>query len=151
MVGKLAHITLRGDANERFYSYGYSNEKSTLLYSVMKHPLPSIFHCTAFKKHDPILLDENQNKATFSKMFLYLPSTLDRKEEFLQWKEHVHLRPIDVSYDDLKEIHNGGDTNPALIDNKDLRKDVIGAYYKMMKKIAEISNKNLIRYSDAYI
>ena len=40
-------------------------------------------------------------------MFLYLPSTLDRKEEFLQWKEHVHLHPIDVSYDDLKETHNG--------------------------------------------
>ena len=84
-------------------------------------------------------------------MFLYLPSTLDRKEEFLQWKEHVHLHPIDVSYDDLKETHNGGEMNPALLDNKDLRKEVVGGYYKMMKKIAEISNQNLIRISDAYI
>ena len=69
---------------------------------------------TAFKKYHLFLLDENQNKAIFSKMFLYLLSTLDRKEDFLQWKEHVHLHPIDVSYDDLKEIHNDGDINPAL-------------------------------------
>ena len=114
LTKKLAHITLRGDVNERFYSYGYSKEKSNLLYCIMKHPLPNIFYCTAFKKHHSFLLDENKNKATFSKMLLYLPSTLDRKEDFLQWKEHVHLHPIDVSYDDLKEIHNDGDINPAL-------------------------------------
>ena len=41
--------------------------------------------------------------------------------------------------------------NPALLDNKDLRKEVVGGYYKMMKKIAEISNQNLICISDAYI
>ena len=84
-------------------------------------------------------------------MFLYLPSTLDRKEDFLQWKEQVHLHPIDVSYDDLKAINNDGDMNPALLDNKDLRKNVIGGYYKMIKKVAEISNQNLVRNSDAYI
>ena len=71
----LVHITFRGDANERFFSYGYLKDKSTLLYCTMKHPLPNIFHCTAFKKHHGFLLDENQKKADFSKMFLYLPST----------------------------------------------------------------------------
>ena len=76
---------------------------------------------------------------------------MDRKEHFLQWKEHVHLHPIDVSYDDLKDIHNGGDMNPPLLDNKDLRKDVIGGYYKMMKKVAEIWNQTLVCNSDAYI
>ena len=65
---KLAHITLRGDANERFYSCGYSNEKSTVLYCTMKHPLPNIFHCTAFKKHHGFILDENRKQAKFSKM-----------------------------------------------------------------------------------
>ena len=84
-------------------------------------------------------------------MFLYLPSTLERKEEFLQWKEHVHLHPIDISYDDLKETHNGWEMNPALLDNEDLRKEVLGGYYKMMRKVAEISNQNLIPNSDAYI
>ena len=66
----LAHITLRGNVNERFYFYGYSKERSSLLYCVNKQPLPNIFHCTAFKQHHGFLLDENQKKANFSKMFL---------------------------------------------------------------------------------
>ena len=97
LTKKLAHIILQGDANERFFSYDYSKEKSTLFYCTMKHLLPNIFHCTAFKKHHGFSLDENQKKADFSKMFLYLPSSLDKKEDFLQWKEHVHLHPIDVA------------------------------------------------------
>ena len=51
----------------------------------------------------------------------------------------------------MKAINNDGDMNPALLDNKDLRKDVIADYYKMMKKVAEISNQNLVHNSDAYI
>ena len=48
-------------------------------------------------------------------------------------------------------INSDGDMNPALLDNKELRKGVIGGYYKMMKKLVEISNQNLVRNSDAYI
>ena len=80
LTKKLAHITLRGDANERFYSYGFDKEKSTLLYCVNKKPLPNIFHCTSFKLHHAFLLDENHKKSDFSKIFMFLPSTLDRKE-----------------------------------------------------------------------
>ena len=69
----------------------------------------------------------------------------------MQWKDHVHLHPTDVSYDDLKAIHNDEEMNPALLDNKDLRNNVIGGYYKVMKKIAEVSNQNLVRNSDTYI
>ena len=117
----------------------------------MKHPLPNIFHCTAFKKHHGFILDENQKKAKYSKMFLYLPSTLDRKEDFLQWKDHVHLHPINVSYDELKKNNNDGEMNPDLLDHKEFRKDVTGGYYKIMKKIAKVSHQNLVRNSDAYI
>ena len=76
---------------------------------------------------------------------------MDRKEDFLQWKEHVHLHPIDVSYNDLKAINNNGDMDPALLDNKELRKGVIAGYYKMIKKVAEISKQNLVRHSNPYI
>ena len=103
----------------------------TILYCTMKQPLPNIFHCTAFKKHHSYLLDENQNKQKFSKMFLYLPATLDRKKKFFQWKDHVRLHPIDVSYDDLIELNEGKDINPALLDDKHLRKDVTGVFYKL--------------------
>ena len=114
-------------------------------------------HCQTFftvlpsKNIMDLFLIKIFKKADFSKLLLYLPSTLDRKEEFLQWKDHLHLHPIDVSYEELKKIHNGGDMNLALLDNKELRRDVTGGYYKMMKKTAEISNQNLVRNSDAYI
>ena len=131
LTKKLAHITLRGDDSEHFHSYGYSKEKKTLLYCTMKpNPLPNIFHCTAFKKHHGFILDENPKKAKFSKIILYLPSTLDRKEDFLQWKDHIHLHPIDVSYDKLKKVHNDGEKNPALLDHKELRKNFTGGYYQ---------------------
>ena len=68
----------------------------------------------------------------------------------MQWKDHVHLHPIDVSYDGLKAI-NDGEISPALLDNKELRKEVVVGYYKMMKKTAEVSNQNLVRNFDAYI
>ena len=41
--------------------------------------------------------------------------------------------------------------NPALLDHKKLRKEVMGGYYKIMKKISEVSNQNLVQISDAYI
>ena len=63
----------------------------------------------------------------------------------MQWKGHAHLHPIDVSYDDFKAINNDGDMNRSLLDNKELRKGLIGGYYKMMKNVAEISNQNLVR------
>ena len=147
----LGHITLRGDEGERYYSYGFSKEKSTVLYCSVKDPLPNIFHCTAFKKHHGFLLDEKQKKVTFSKLFVYLPSILDRKEQFLQWKNHVHLHPIDVNYEESKIINQDNEMNPALLDDKTLRKEALPAYYKVIKKIAEVSNQNLIRDSDAYL
>ena len=147
----LGHITLRGDEGERYYSYGFSKEKSSVLYCSVKDPLPNIFHCTAFKKHHGLLLDENQKNVSFSKFFLHLPAALDRKGKFLPWKDHVHLHPVDINYEELKLVNESVDMNPTLLDNKTLRKDVVPTYYKVMKKMAEVSNQNLIRNSDAYL
>ena len=72
-----------------------------------------------FKKHYLFLLDENQNKSKFSNMFIYLPSTLDRKEDFLQYKEHVHLDLVDFTYDDLKEFTGNKEMNPSLLNSKE--------------------------------
>ena len=69
----------------------------------------------------------------------------------MKWKDPVHLHPIDVSYKELKLLNDGNEMNPALLDNKTLRKDVTPAYYKMMRKIAEVLNQNLIRNWDAYL
>ena len=49
------------------------------------------------------------------------------------------------------QMHNNEDANPALLDDKNVRNKVTGTCYKAMKKVAEISNQNLVRNSDAYI
>ena len=45
-----------------------------------------------------------------------------------------------MSYDDLKTLNNDGDMNPALLDHKELRKDVLGCYYKM-KRLLKFQTK----------
>ena len=110
----------------------------------MKSSLPNIFSCTVFKKHVSLLLDQNENKVKSSRIFFFLPSTLDRKEEFIQWREQVHLHPIDLNIDNLMEISGLTDINPALLESNH-REKILPGYYKIMKKIAEISNQNLIR------
>ena len=82
---------------------------------------------------------------------MFLPSTLDRKEEFIQWKDHVNLHPIDISIDELAELTSLQKINPAILNNNDEREKHVDGYYKVMKKVAEISNQNLIRNSDAFI
>ena len=83
--------------------------------------------------------------------FFYLSSTLDWKEDFLKYNDHVHLHPVDLSIDYLKEITEFTEINPALLDEKSSRGNIIYGYYKIMKKIAEVSNQNLVRNSDVYI
>ena len=63
----------------------------------------------------------------------------------------MYMHPIDLSFDDLTEITGNKEMNPSLLNNKDLRGEVVGAYYKLMKKVAETSNQNLVRNSGAYI
>ena len=46
-------------------------------------------------------------------------------------KTHVHLYPIDVSFDELKAMSNDEEMNPALLNHKELRKDVLGVIIKL--------------------
>ena len=146
---RLGYISLRGDKKETFYSYGYDKERSKLLYCTMKQPLPNIFQCTSFKKHKDFLIQEKLNESNESSLFLFLPSTLDRKEEILQFKSSVNLHPIDALYDDLKAMNNDKDFNPAQLDLPS-RESILPLFYSYMKKIAETSNNNLIRNSNAF-
>ena len=78
---RLAHITLRGDVNERFYSGRYNKERSTLLYCVNRQPLPNIFHCTASKEHHGFLLDETKKSQNFLRCsFSFLPHWIGKKK-----------------------------------------------------------------------
>ena len=96
--------------------------------------MPNIFNCTCFKKHVSLLLNENQNQAKFSNLFLYLPSTLDRKEEFMHYKDNVNLHPVNLSFDDIKQAAAESLMDPSMI-NTDARGQVTGGYYKIVKKL----------------
>ena len=148
---KLGQITLRGDAKERFFSYGYNKEKSALLYCSMKSPLPNIFSSTAFKKHVPVFMDQNEVKVKQSELFFFLPATLDRKEDILQWKDNVHLHPINLTFDDLKAERSVTTFDPSLLENNHARESLKPGLYKVMKKIADLSNQNLVYNLDAFI
>ena len=150
LSNRLGYIMLRGDKNETFYSYGYDSERSKLLYCSFKQPIPNIFSCTSFKKHRQYLLNEKSTDRLTSSLFLFLPSTLDRKEEFLQYKKSVNLHPIDTSYDDLKQFNDNKDFNPMLLETPS-RDSVTKLFYAYMKKVAETSNNNLIRNSSAFL
>ena len=50
-------------------------------------------------------MSQNQENLKFSKMLIFLPATLDRKEGIQQYNDHVHLHPVDISYDQLKSIN----------------------------------------------
>ena len=80
-----------------------------------------------------------------------MPATLDRKEDFLQWKDNVHLHPIDLSIDDLKNEMSVTSLDPSLLESKQFRASLVPGFYKVMKKVAELSNQNLVRNSDAFM
>ena len=150
-VGKrLGYITLRGDKNETFFSYGYDSEKSKMLYCSMKQQIPNIFQCTSFKKHHQYLLNEKATDKFASSLFLFLPSTLDRKEKIMQYKDSVNLHPIDSFYDDMKALNNDNDFNPVELESA-ARSSILPLFYSYMKKVAETSNNKLVRNSNAFL
>ena len=72
----LAYIMVRGDENETFLSYGYDEDKSNILYSTFKQMLLNMFQGISFKKHYPMLLDE-QSVQEYSTLF-FLSAIHDR-------------------------------------------------------------------------
>ena len=82
LTKKLGYITLSSDANEGFYGYGLDKQNSKVLFCTTKQPLPNIFQCTAFKKHSTFLMSQNHENLQFLKIFMFLPSSLNRKRTF---------------------------------------------------------------------
>ena len=117
----------------------------------MKTPLPNIFNCTAFKNIILFYLTKikiNLNFQTFSSSCLR-PSI--EKRIFYNIRSTYICIQLILLMMILKKITGNKDMNPSLLDSKELRGEVKGAYYKIMKKIADISNQNLVRNSVAHI
>lgn len=70
-IKKTAHIMLRGDKYETFFTYGYSEEFSKILYSFSKQVMPNVFVGAAFKSHFKEMI-EMRHREKFSKFFFFL-------------------------------------------------------------------------------
>ena len=96
-------------------------------------------------------MSQNQKNLKFSKMFMSLPSTQDRKEGIQQYNDNVNLHPVDVGYEQIKVLNNNKDFDPSDLDNSAQRKDIVKIFYTILKEVADVSNHNLVRNSNAYM
>ena len=144
----LAYIVLRGDDDEVFFSYGFNKNKSKVLYSYSKQQIPDTFVTTSFKKHFQEVVNEKKDEK-FSKMFYYLPSISDRKEEINQYKDNVSLTPMDVSLDFISSFSDEKSLvfQPQLLNCKDkkIREPIVKVCRALFRHIANYSNQNLER------
>ena len=144
----LAYIVLRGDNDEVFFSYGFNKSKSSVLYSYSKQQIPDTFISTSFKKHFQDVVNEKKNE-DYSKMFYYLPSISDRKEEINQYKSNVSLVPTDVTLEFINSFSSEKQYNfqPDLLNSRDekVREPHVKVLRELFRHIALFSNQNLER------
>ena len=81
---QVAYIILRRDAEESFFSYGYSDKKSKFLHSAAKDRIPKAIISTCFKKNYHEIMNERRHSEESSGLLFYLPSITDRKEAINQ-------------------------------------------------------------------
>ena len=105
----VALITVKNNPDEQFFDYGYAKSNSKVLYSTKKCKVPSSFKATAFGFLKNQFEGGALNEEDFSKIFFYLPSTVDRCEKINKYMTSVYLRTFNVDINDL-----GEDFNPAL-------------------------------------
>ena len=133
-----------------FFSYGYDEKRSKVLYSSFKHPLPNIFQGTAFKKHAKMLIEEKQTQET-SKLF-FLLSTTDSKEKINEFFGNVNLHPIECPYDDFVNYSTKDHSFlPYHLESRNTteRKVAREMVQNFLKHVAEMSNSNLIRNANS--
>ena len=136
----IAVITVRNDPEEQFFDYGYSKDNSKTLYSTRKVKIPSSFKSTVFGIYKNKYEGGAFSDELSSKIFFYLPSTVDRNEKIMKHLTSVYLKPFKVNHEAI-----GENFDPA--SNDFVRESVIS----YMKKVAEQSSQNLKRNADAFL
>ena len=135
---------------EVFLSYGFDAAKSKVLYVASKEKIPDAFSCTCFNKHYNKIMNEKRGKEKHSTLFYFLPSITDRKEVINQWRDNVHLTPIDFSIEFIESLskkkvkfapHLLNSTEPERMDQVDM-------LYGLFNHMVTVSNQNLIRNVD---
>lgn len=90
----IALITVQEDPDEQFSNYGYVKSDSKALYSTVKSKIRSSFKATCFTFLKNWFEGGVLSEEDYSKVFFYLPSTVDRGEEINKYMTSVFLRPL---------------------------------------------------------
>ena len=136
----IAVITVRNDPEEQFLDYGYKKDNLKTLYSIRKVKIPSSFKSTVFAIHENKYEGGAFSDELSSRIFFYLPCTVDRNEKIMKHLTSVYLKPFNVNHESI-----GENFDPSL--NDFARQSVIS----YMRKVAEQSSQNLKRNADAFL
>ena len=146
----LGYIMVKGDPQEHFLDYGYSKQNSKILHSHYKKCIPSSFNRTFFNRHR-IQYESGALQTTYSNIHYFLPSTTDRVEEINRHMGPINLLPIDIP-EKTFEVEDNVQFDPSKLDYECPEKEKItGAVVKMLKKITDISNANLVKNTDGLL
>ena len=96
-----------------------------------------------------------ERKRIFQRVFFYLPSITDRKDNMNQLGNNINLSPVDCSISFIESFPNkkGEKFNPLLLNSTDqhLRKPQVEMMYGVFRKMAEYSSNNLKRNNNFFL
>ena len=148
---QLAYIILRGDSEESFFSYGYNDKKSKVLYPAAKGKIPNAIILTCFKKYFHEIMNDRQHNEESSGLFFYLPSITDRKETMNQYCDNVNFNLVDCSLELLSSFSPDKiDFKPHLLNSvvAELRNLQVEMVYNIFRQMTETNNGNLMQNAD---
>ena len=97
----IRYIMFRGDADEHFLDYGYSQQNSNIFYSFHKKSMPNSFSDTFLNRYR-IQYESGALVGRFSEIFYFLPSITDRAEDINRHMGFVNLYPIGAPYNSFE-------------------------------------------------
>ena len=146
----LGYLMVSGDSNEYFLDYGYSKKNSKNLYSYHRKRMPNSFSGTFFDRHR-VQYESGALNTSFSKIYLFLPSITDRIEDVNRHTGSVNLTSIDITEDNF-EVEGGIPFDPSKLDYENPDKEKMRqAVLKMLKKVSDLFNANLIKNADGFL
>ena len=144
------YVMLRGDWDETFWTYGFDEEKSSVLYCYSKQPMPNVFKGTVFNAYSNEMLNE-RDRNKFSKIFFYLPSITDRKEKINQYRDQISLTPVDCKLERFADFSpEGYSFNPSHLQSShpEYENSMGVSNTNLIQNVYSLMKKKNIKYSD---
>ena len=145
----LGYLMVRGDSNKCFLDYGYSKKNSKNLHFYHRKRMPNSFSGTFFNRHR-VQYESGALNTSFSKIYLFLPSITDRIEDVNRHMGFVNLTSIDVTEDNF-EVEGDIPFDPSKLDYENPDKEKMRQAVKMLKKVLDLFNANLIKNADGLL